>query len=131
MVEASYAHVGNNFALTFHDEALRDVQPTFEITTSAYARSFQESVFVRPTDSIDVIANYFLPGFVGGDHALEVRIQVPQRHGVHRQHVGRQCHRAVPERRRERGGTLPPVHHASTACTTGTSTCRTATPARR
>ncbi len=71
MVEASYSHVGNNFALTFHDEALRDVQPSFEITTSAYARSFQESVFVRPTDSIDVIANYFLPGVGGGDHALK------------------------------------------------------------
>ncbi len=28
MVEGSYAHVGNNFALTFHDDDLRDVQPT-------------------------------------------------------------------------------------------------------
>jgi hypothetical protein len=71
MIEASYSHVGNNFTLTFHDEALRDVQPSFEITTSAYARSFQESVFVRPTDSIDVVSNYFLPGFAGGDHALK------------------------------------------------------------
>jgi hypothetical protein len=71
MVEGSYSHVGNNFALTFHDEALRDVQPSFEITTGAYARSFQESVFVRPTDSIDIVANYFLPGVAGGDHSLK------------------------------------------------------------
>ena len=71
MVEASYSHVGNNFTLTFHDEALRTVQPMFEITTSAYARSFQESVFVRPTDSLDVVANYFLPGFMNGDHAFK------------------------------------------------------------
>ena len=71
MVEASYSHVGNNFTLTFHDEALRTVQPAFEITTSAYARSFQESVFVRPTDSIDIVANYFLPGFMSGDHAFK------------------------------------------------------------
>ena len=71
MIEASYSHVGNNFALTFHEDSLASVQPLFEITTSAYARSFQESVFVRPTDSIDVISNYFLPGVLGGDHALK------------------------------------------------------------
>ena len=71
MVEVSYAHVGNNFALTFHDEALRDVQPAQEITTGAWSRSYQEAVYVRPTDSIDVMANYFLPGVLGGDHALK------------------------------------------------------------
>ena len=71
MIEASYAHVGNNFALTFHEEDLRAVQPAFEISTSAWSRSYQEAVYVRPTDSIDVIANYFLPGFVGGDHSLK------------------------------------------------------------
>ena len=47
------------------------MQPSYEITTSAYARSYQESVYVRPTDSVDVIANYFLPGVAGGDHALK------------------------------------------------------------
>ncbi len=72
MVEGSYSHVGNNFALTFHDEALRDVQPAFEITTGAWSRSYQEAVYVRPTDSFDVVANYFLSGVAGGDHALKV-----------------------------------------------------------
>jgi hypothetical protein len=71
MVEASYSHVGNNFALTFHDEALRDVQPAYEITTGAWSRSDQEAVYVRPTDSIDVLGNYFLPGVAGGDHAIK------------------------------------------------------------
>jgi hypothetical protein len=71
MVQASYAHVGNNFALTFHDESLRDVQPAYETTTGAWSRSYQEAVYVRPTDSIDVIGNYFVPGWVGGDHALK------------------------------------------------------------
>ena len=69
MAEVSYAHIGNNFALTFHEEDLRDVQPSFETTTGAYARSFQEAVYVRPTDSVDIFGNYFLPGFLGGDHA--------------------------------------------------------------
>jgi hypothetical protein len=72
MIEGSYSHVGNNFTLTFHDEALRDVQPAFEISTSAWSRSYQEAVYVRPTDSVDVVANYFLPGVAGGDHALKV-----------------------------------------------------------
>ena len=71
MVEGSYAHVGNNFALTFHDESLRDVQPLYETTTQAWARSYQESVYVRPTDSIDVMSSYFLPGVGGGDHAFK------------------------------------------------------------
>jgi len=73
MVEGSYAHVGNNFALTFHDESLREVQPMYERTSVAglWARSYTESVYVRPTDSIDLMGNYFLPGWLGGDHALK------------------------------------------------------------
>ena len=57
MVEGSYSHVGNNFALTFHDESLRDVQPMYERTAVAglWARSYTESVYVRPTDSIDLM----------------------------------------------------------------------------
>lgn len=72
MMEVSYAHVGNNFALTFNNEDLRGVQPAFEITTGAWSRSYQEAVYVRPTDSVDVTANYFLPGVMGGDHSLRV-----------------------------------------------------------
>jgi hypothetical protein len=71
MMEFSYAHVGNNFALTFHEDSLRDVQPAYDISTGAYARSYTESVYVRPTDSIDVMGNYFIPGVLGGDHAIK------------------------------------------------------------
>jgi hypothetical protein len=71
MAEVSYAHIGNNFALTFHEEDLRTVQPAYEISTGAWSRSYQEQVFVRPTDSVDVVGNYFLPGFLGGDHTLK------------------------------------------------------------
>ena len=28
-------------------------------------------MYVRPTDSVDVMGNYFLPGVLGGDHALK------------------------------------------------------------
>ena len=71
MLEGSYSHVGNNFTLTFHEEALREVQPAYEITTTAWSRSYQEAVYVRPTDSVDLMGNYFLPGVLGGDHALK------------------------------------------------------------
>jgi hypothetical protein len=73
MVEASYAHVGNNFALTFHEEDLRSVQAMRESTSVAglWARSYLESVYVRPTDSVDVVGNYFMPGLAGGDHAFK------------------------------------------------------------
>ncbi len=75
MMEFSYAHVGNNFALTFHDESLRDVQPMYDISSTAYARSYTESVYVRPTDSVDVMGNYFMPGVLGGDHAIKFGIK--------------------------------------------------------
>ena len=71
MMEFSYAHVGNNFALTFHEDGLRDVQPMYDIATGAWARSYTESVYVRPTDSVDITGNYFLPGVLGGDHSLK------------------------------------------------------------
>jgi carboxypeptidase family protein/TonB-dependent receptor-like protein len=71
MMEIQYSHVGNNFALTFHEDDLRSVQPAFDIATGAYARSYTESVYVRPTDSIDYTATYFMPGKLGGDHAFK------------------------------------------------------------
>jgi hypothetical protein len=72
VMELMYAHVGNNFQLGFQSPELRDVQPSFEINTNVWGRSFQESVFVRPTDSIDVIGSYFLPGRLGGDHSFKM-----------------------------------------------------------
>ena len=71
MMEASYSHVGNNFTLTFHEDNLRDVQPAYDIANGAWARSYTESVYVRPTDSIDLMGSYFRPGWLGGDHAFK------------------------------------------------------------
>ena len=70
--EIQYGHVGNNFTLTFQEPSQRDVQPTFDIVTGVWGRSFQESVFIRPTDSIDVTTSYFLPATLGGDHAFKL-----------------------------------------------------------
>src|SRR5690606_15594847 len=72
LMEVQYGHVGNNFTLTFQDPSQRDIQATFDIPTGVWGRSFQESVYIRPTDSIDVTASYFKPGSLGGDHSLKL-----------------------------------------------------------
>ena len=72
LMDVQYGHVGNNFTLTFQDPAQRDIQPTFDIPTGVWGRSYQESIFIRPTDSVDVSAGYFLPNRIGGDHAFKV-----------------------------------------------------------
>jgi hypothetical protein len=71
LLEVQYAHVGNNFTLTFQDPAQSLIQPRFDIGSSSWARSFDESVFIRPTNSIDVTTSYFLPATFGGDHAFK------------------------------------------------------------
>ncbi|MBI4477247.1 MAG: hypothetical protein HY654_08750, partial [Acidobacteria bacterium] len=72
LVDLQWAHLGNNFILDFHEDSLNDVQPIFEITTGVWGRSFQRSgPFLRPTNSVDLNTNYFLPGVGGGDHAIK------------------------------------------------------------
>src|SRR6185436_7039063 len=50
-----------------HSPELRDVQPTFIVSTSLNGRSGSESVFIRPANEVNLNANYFLPGIGGGD----------------------------------------------------------------
>jgi hypothetical protein len=71
LAEIQLAHVGNNFTLTFQEPGQRDIQPTFDIPTGVWGRSFNESVFMRPTDSLDITSSYFLPATLGGDHSLK------------------------------------------------------------
>jgi hypothetical protein len=70
LAEIQYAHVGNNFALTFQDPSQSDIQPTFENTTGVWGRSYAEWNYIRPFDSIDLTATYFLPSVLGGDHSF-------------------------------------------------------------
>ncbi len=73
MMELQYAHVGNNFILDFHDDSLAGVQPIQEQYSPAglWGRSLNRSVYVRPTDSIDLSGSFFAPGFLGGDHSIK------------------------------------------------------------
>lgn len=71
LVDVLWSHLGNNFALDFHEDSLRDVQASFETTNGLWGRSFQGSSFLRPTNSFDGTASYFLPNTMGGDHAFK------------------------------------------------------------
>lgn len=71
LVDVVYAHLGNNFVLDFHEDELRDVQARQETTTGIWGRSYQASVFMRPTNSVDATTSYFLPNKLGGDHAFK------------------------------------------------------------
>ncbi len=83
-----WAHIGNNFTLTSRIPAQRDVQPRFDITTGVWARSFNESIFVRPTHSVDVTTSYFLPATLGGDHAFKVGYRWRTARGESISHTG-------------------------------------------
>ncbi len=71
LIDVMWAHVGNNFVLDFHEDALRDVQPAFEISTGAWSRSFNASTFLRPSNSFDVVSSYFMPSMLGVDHSFK------------------------------------------------------------
>jgi hypothetical protein len=88
LAEIQLAHIGNNFTLTFQDPEQRNVQPTFDIATSIWGRSFNESVFLRPTDSVDLTASYFLPGAIGGDHAFKAGYRYRWARGESISHTG-------------------------------------------
>ena len=72
LLDVQYAHVGNNFTLGLQSPDLRTTQPTLIVSTGLNGRSAAESVFIRPVNSVTVNTNYFVPGFIGGDHSLRV-----------------------------------------------------------
>jgi hypothetical protein len=88
LVDVMWSHLGNNFVLDFHEDALRDVQPRFETSTSVWGRSYQQSIFMRPTNSFDIASNYFLPGRLGGDHAFKFGYRWRSAHSTSLNHRG-------------------------------------------
>jgi hypothetical protein len=88
LVDVMWSHLGNNFVLDFHEDGLRDVQPRLETSTGLWGRSYQASSFMRPTNSFDITSNYFLPGRLGGDHALKVGYRWRSAHSTSLNHRG-------------------------------------------
>src|SRR6516165_8425643 len=85
LVDVQYAHVGNNFILDYHDDSYVNppagvagvfgLQPTFIISSGLNGRSTpdgNQSVNIRPVNSLTVNTNYFLPGAWGGDHSFKI-----------------------------------------------------------
>ena len=64
------------------------IQPRFDITSGIWGRSFNESNFVRPTQSIDLTTSYFLPNTLGGDHAFKVGYRWRTARGQSVNHTG-------------------------------------------
>ncbi len=76
LMEVQWAHVGNNFVLDFHEDALATVQPRYEITTGVWGRSYQRAgPYIRPVNSLDVTTNYFVPAVWGGDHQIKAGVR--------------------------------------------------------
>ena len=76
LVDAVWAHVGNNFILDFNQDELNDVQPRYEYTTGVWSRSYTRAgPYIRPTNSFDLTTSYFLPGALGGDHQLKAGVR--------------------------------------------------------
>lgn len=88
LVDVMWSHLGNNFALDFHEDSLADVQGILETSTNAWSRSFQASTFIRPTNSFDVTSSYFLPGAIGGDHSFKFGYRWRSAHSRSTNHHG-------------------------------------------
>ena len=72
LIDVQYSHVGNNFILDFHDPTLADVQPTLIISNTLNGRSGNQSVNIRPVNSVNLNMNYFMPAKLGGDHQFKI-----------------------------------------------------------
>jgi hypothetical protein len=88
MMEYQYAHVGNNFTLDCHDPSLANVQASYDASTGIYGRSYLAQYIVRPTDSIDITGNYFLPGTFGGDHSFKFGVKYRNDEAFTQTHYG-------------------------------------------
>ena len=70
-INGRFSYVDGGFLLNFHDDALRNVQPTFDIVTTVNGRSGSLSNNIRPTWEYKVDSNYFVSNVLGGDHAMK------------------------------------------------------------
>ncbi len=80
LLTARFAYFDYGFSIEFQEPELRDVQSTYEYSTSTYGRSLGGSgVYGFYTEQPSVIANfdgnYFLTGKAGGDHEMQLGFQ--------------------------------------------------------
>ena len=68
-------HVDGGFLLDFHRDDLATVQPTFDVITGMNGRSGTRTDNIRPTTELRLDGNYFLSGFLGGDHSTKFGVR--------------------------------------------------------
>ena len=88
LIDVMWSHLGNNFALDLQDPSLYDVQPSIETTTGLWGRSYNASIFLRPTNSLDVVSTYFMPATAGGDHSFKFGYRWRSAHSTSINHRG-------------------------------------------
>ena len=72
LAEVRWAHTGNNFSLDLQSPELESVQPTYEIGTGLWGRSYErQGPFLRPVDSAELTADCFLPALIAGEHTIK------------------------------------------------------------
>lgn len=69
--QVQWSHDNHSHIIDFHAPDLTDVQPTYEITTGTWGRSYYNQAYIEPIDGVNLTTNYFLPGKWGGDHAFK------------------------------------------------------------
>lgn len=72
LAEAQWAHTGNNVTLDLQSAELESVQPSYEISTGLWGRSYErQGPFLRPVDGVGLTVDYFLPALLGGEHSIK------------------------------------------------------------
>ncbi len=71
LLDVSYGHFAKLQDQRLQEDRLKDVQPMFEVSSGAFARSFNGATTDSPYETFEALNNYFLPGKWGGDHSLK------------------------------------------------------------
>ena len=130
LVDVMWAHLGNNFVLDFHEDALRDVQAASgdHDRRCGAARSRRRRSCARPTASTSSAATS-CPATLGGDHSFKFGYRWRSAHSTSLNHRGGFIDARFTQRRRRTRPTSGATSTPSRTSTPTRSTCRT--PTRR
>lgn len=75
VLEGEYSYLAGGFILDYHADELATVQRLVTESTNITSRSGTYSNNIRPTYESRMDGNYFLPGFLGGDHSTKFGVR--------------------------------------------------------
>ena len=88
LVQGQWTHLNNSYTFAFQDPSLANVQPSYEITTGLWGRSYYGQVYEMPSNSVNLTTSYFLPGTWGGDHSIKAGYTWKAADGSNTTHYG-------------------------------------------